>query len=157
MKTAATTNFQRLLRKSGYKVTTSRLLVLNILEKEKNPISAQDIIDLLGQQIDQATVYRILKTFEEKGLIRQTDLRHNHAHYEIFRNDEHHHLICLLCGKMEDVHDCEVSEAHTTVLKHSKHFSEIKQHSLEFYGVCRLCAKNEHRERNERSRWISQI
>lgn len=137
----ATAKFQQLLRKSGYKATTSRLSVLNVLAKEKNPMSAQNVIDALGKQMDQATIYRILKAFKEKGLIHQVDLRHNHAHYEIASIEEHHHLICVRCGRIEDVHDCGVEDTHSLVLRHSKHFSEIKQHALEFYGICKPCAK----------------
>ncbi len=140
-KTAAPAKFHSLLRKSGSKATKSRLLVLKILGREKNPMSAQDVIESLGKQMNQATVYRILKMLKERGLIRQIDLRHNHAHYEIANDKEHHHLICIRCGRIEDVHECGVEDAQDLILRHSKHFSEIRQHALEFYGVCKSCDK----------------
>lgn len=130
-----------LLRKAGHKTTPARLRVLEFFEKSKNPPSAQDVIDALGNFADTATIYRTLKTLKNKGLIRQVDLRHNHAHYEIYREDEHHHLICLRCGKIEDVHDCGVDES--KILRHSKRFAEIKHHALEFYGLCKTCVKSE--------------
>lgn len=133
--------FQGLLRKSGSKATASRILVLRTLKKNKNPMSVQEVIDLLDKQMDQATVYRIFKALKEKGLIRQIDLRHNHAHYEIATDKEHHHLICTDCGRIEDVYDCEVKDAHSLILRHSKYFSKISQHALEFYGVCKVCVK----------------
>ncbi len=139
MKNTVQTKFQTLLRKSGSKATPSRLSVLNILEKEKNPMSAQDIIDSLGKEMDQATVYRILKALKEKGLIRQIDLHHNHAHYEIADIKEHHHLICIRCGRIEDVHECGVEDTYGKVLRHSKYFAEIREHALEFYGLCKNC------------------
>jgi len=135
--------FKTLLRKSGSKVTPSRLSVLEILERARNPMSAHDVIKVMGKKADQATVYRIFKTLKEKGLIRQIDLRHNHAHYEISGNDKHHHLVCIHCGKIEDVHDCGVNDTYGIILRHSKHFSEIKQHALEFYGVCKSCRNKE--------------
>lgn len=140
-KESASLKFKQLLRKSGRKVTPSRLSVLEMLERAKRPLSAQDIIDELGKEINQATIYRILKTLKERGLIRQIDLRHNHAHYEISGSDEHHHLICINCGKIEDVHDCGIDDTYGVILRHSKHFSEIKQHALEFYGICKSCVK----------------
>jgi Fur family ferric uptake transcriptional regulator len=143
MKDVAQKNLRLLLRKSGYKATAPRLSVLDVLAKEKNPLSAQDIIDALGKRVDQATVYRILKTLKTKGLIRQIDFRHNPAHYELAGIDEHHHLVCVHCGRIEDVHDCGVEETHSLVLRHSKHFAEIKQHALEFYGACKSCAKKQ--------------
>lgn len=130
-----------ILRKSGYKATPSRLAILGLMEKAKSPMSAQDIIDSLPRDADQATVYRTLKSLNEKGIIKQIDLRHNHAHYELADLAEHHHLVCMQCGKIEDVHHCGVEEIQGIVLKGSKRFSEIKQHALEFYGICKTCAR----------------
>src|SRR5438309_5514743 len=107
--TASKTNkFPALLRKSGFRATPSRLFLLAVLQENRQPMSAQNIIDTIRGRMDQATVYRTLKSLKAKGLIRQVDLMHNHAHYEIANLDEHHHLICLACGRIEDVHGCEV-------------------------------------------------
>ncbi len=132
---------REVLRKSGYKATPSRLAILGIFRKTRKPMSAQEVIDTLPHDTDQATVYRTLKSLKEKGIIKQIDLRHNHAHYELAALAEHHHLICLHCGKIEDVRHCGVEEIQSTVLRSSKHFAEIKQHALEFYGVCKSCSK----------------
>jgi Fur family ferric uptake transcriptional regulator len=130
-----------MLHKSGYKATPSRLAILGIFDTTKRPLSAQEIIDLLPHSTDQATIYRALRTFKTKGLIHQIDLRHNHAHYELTNLAEHHHLICLRCGRVEDVHQCNIETLEKTILGDAKHFAEIKQHSLEFYGVCKVCMK----------------
>jgi Fur family ferric uptake transcriptional regulator len=135
--------FGKMLRKSGYKATGPRLTILSILKKSSNPLSAQGIINTVGKDIDQATVYRTLKSLRTKGIIYQIDLRHNHAHYELTDTVEHHHLICVRCGRIEDVHHCGVEEIQEKVLRISKHFSEIKQHTLEFYGVCKNCIKKD--------------
>ena len=134
-------NLKQMLRKCGYKATPSRLAILDVFEKTKNPMSAQNIIDALPSNTDQATVYRTLKSLKEKGIIKQIDLRHNHAHYELANTAEHHHLVCLRCGKIEDVHHCNLEATQDAVLKSSKHFAEIQQHALEFYGICKSCAK----------------
>lgn len=132
---------KELLRKHGYKATGARLAVLNIFQKAKHPLSAQEVIAILPRsaRTDQATVYRTLASFKQKGLIRPVDLRHNHAHYE--RNDahDHHHLVCLRCGRVEDVHRCGIEDMQASVLRTSRHFAEIKQHALEFYGLCKSC------------------
>ena len=130
-----------MLRKSGQKATPSRLAILTLFKKNRNPMSAQEVIEALPRDTDQATVYRTLKSLKEKGVIKQIDLRHNHAHYELADIADHHHLICLSCGRIEDVEHCGVEEIQSTILKSSKHFSEIKQHTLEFYGFCKACAK----------------
>jgi Fe2+ or Zn2+ uptake regulation protein len=134
-------DLRNLLRKSGHKATPSRLAILDIFKKTRKPLSAQEIIDSLSRDTDQATVYRTLKSLKEKGIIKQIDLRHNHAHYELADMAEHHHLICLQCGRIEDVMHCGVEAMESTILKSSRHFAEIRQHALEFYGICKSCAK----------------
>jgi Fur family ferric uptake transcriptional regulator len=134
-------NFREVLRKGGHKATPSRLAILDIFGKTRNPMSAQEIIETLPSDTDQATVYRTLKLLKEKGVIKQIDLRHNHAHYELANIAEHHHLVCLRCGRIEDVERCGVEAIQSTILKNSKHFAEIQQHTLEFYGICKTCAK----------------
>jgi Fe2+ or Zn2+ uptake regulation protein len=138
------TSFRDMLRKSGFKATPSRLAILDAFKKAKKPMSAQGVIDLLPRSTDQATVYRTLKSLREKGIIQQVDLHHNHAHYELAGLVEHHHLICLHCGKVEGVRYCNIEEIQSVVLRSSKYFAEIKQHALEFYGICKSCgAKKE--------------
>jgi Fur family ferric uptake transcriptional regulator len=132
--------FKTILRKSGYKATGPRLAILTAFKKAKNPLSAQELIEMLPKNIDQATVYRTMRSLAEKGIIKKIDLRHNHAHYELANAQEHHHLICIRCGRIEDVHQCGVEEIEKSIIRSSKHFAEIKQHSLEFYGLCKSCA-----------------
>lgn len=136
-------SFREILRKSGHKITPTRLAIMNAFRNAKRPLSAQELIDGLPRDTDQVTIYRTLKSFKNKGVIQQIDLRHNHAHYELADITEHHHLICVRCGRMEDVHHCGVKEIQDKVIRSSKHFSEIKQHTLEFYGICKNCAKKD--------------
>ncbi|HEX4104499.1 MAG TPA: Fur family transcriptional regulator [Candidatus Paceibacterota bacterium] len=133
-------DLRSILRKSGYKATPTRLAVLAVFKTIQRPLSAQEIIDQLPRDTDQATIYRTLKSFKTKGLIKQIDLRHNHAHYELAGIAEHHHLICLRCGRIEDVTHCDMGPTESAVLRASKHFAEIRQHALEFYGICKSCA-----------------
>lgn len=134
-------DFRKILRKSGYKATPSRLAILGIFKKTRSPMSAQEVIDALSSDTDQATVYRTIKSLKEKGVIKQIDLRHNHAHYEFANIAEHHHLVCLRCGRIENVEHCGIEAIQSAALRESRHFAEIQQHALEFYGICKSCAK----------------
>lgn len=137
------TDFRHALRKSGYKATPSRLAILEVFRGASKPLSAQGIIDLLPRDINQATIYRTLKSLKEKGIIVPIDLRHNHAHYELANLAKHHHLICIRCGRVEDIHRCGIEETYPKMLRASKHFSRITEHALEFYGVCKKCATHD--------------
>ena len=135
--------FAAMLRESGYKATPSRLSLLQILAKADAPISIPDIIKESQERLTQATLYRALDSLTEVGIVRRIDVGHAHAHYEleVCEKHHHHHLICKMCGKIEDVELCEVRDISTATLKHSKEFSTIQGHSLEFFGVCKKCAK----------------
>lgn len=134
-------SLKAILRKSGLKATDPRMMILELFKKSRRPLSAQEILDEVRPDIDQATVYRTLRSLKVKGVIHPIDLRHNHAHYELTDIAEHHHLICLICGRIEDIHQCNVQEMQSPILRASKHFTEIRQHTLEFYGTCKSCAK----------------
>ncbi len=133
------------LRTWGYKATSARLSILGVLEKSPSPLSAQAIIDRMKGEVDPATVYRNIKALRDKGVIRPIDFRHNHAHYELETDREkkrhHHHLICTKCGASEDISYCDVELLEEMVIRKSKSFSAINQHSLEFYGICDKCSK----------------
>ncbi len=135
-------NFRDQLRRSGHKATPARLLVLSLLEKTTKPLSPQTIVEKVNGKTDQATIYRMLKQLKESGLIRQIDFHHSHPHYELISSKDHHHLICSRCGKSEDVPCRDMESYQATILRRSQHFNEIKEHALEFFGICKSCTRS---------------
>ena len=133
--------FRSLLRSAGYRATPRRVSVLSIFENAKQPLSPQSVINRLKTRADQATIYRNLKAFQKSGILRQVDFRHNHPHYELADVKDHHHLICMSCGLSEEILGCEIDAMKQSALREAKHFGEIYEHSLEFYGRCKTCLK----------------
>lgn len=130
---------QDLLRHSALKVTSARIAVLDFLSSAKYPQDAEEIYDYLqsrNEKIDRATVYRILDVFLQKGLIQKVEFGEGRSRFELSRND-HHHLICENCGRITDISDCRISDLEKQI-KQKKYFL-VKRHSLEFFGICRLC------------------
>lgn len=129
-----------LLRKAGMKATPGHLEILSLIFKSRKPISSQDVIDSIGKQLNPATVYRCITKLKNSGIIRQIDLRQNHAQYEFFDMAHHHHIICTSCGRIEDIEDCNLPAMHEQILSQTKQFTNIHHHSLEFYGLCKKCS-----------------
>jgi Fe2+ or Zn2+ uptake regulation protein len=132
-------NSRQLLSQSQLKTTPARLAVLDFLELAKTPLDADSIFVHLKTEhdrADKATIYRMLDTFVTKGLIKRVEFGEGKARYEL-SGEEHHHLICDRCGKIEDISDCNISELEAEI-QHKKKFS-VKRHSLEFFGICSLC------------------
>lgn len=133
--------FRTQLKEAGYRVTPARLALLHVLESSGKPLSVQRIIEQLQEvDVDQATVYRTLNAFHESGIVRSVDFQHGHAHYELSSGPHHHHVVCKECGRVEDIESCGIQEISRRVLQSSR-FSEIHEHSLEFFGVCSACSK----------------
>lgn len=127
------------LRQRGYKVTLPRILILDILSNAKSPLSTFDLYERTKRSMNRSTVYRVLDVLISSELVRRIDFRHDHPHYEINLDDDHHHIICLSCGYSEDI-DCKLTNAEESLLSNSKKFAEVKEHSLEFYGYCKNCS-----------------
>jgi Fur family transcriptional regulator, ferric uptake regulator len=135
-----TTSIPTTLRSSGLKATPARVAVLKVLTKAKKPLSIQNIGKLLKDTPDQATLYRMVEQLKKAGIIHQINLEHGHAHYEIDSPTHHHHIICENCGKIVDISSCDIESLEKEVLKKSG-FKKINRHSLEFFGLCKNCAK----------------
>jgi Fur family transcriptional regulator, ferric uptake regulator len=56
-------------------------------------------------KLNRVTVYRTLKLLKESGLVDELDLMHQSGdqhYYETRLKQEHAHIICLRCGKVEE-------------------------------------------------------
>jgi len=126
------------------RATPARIAVMDLLEKTNLPVDATMIKDHLDKHhidTDPATVFRILNMFLEKGLIKQISFNEGKFRYELANREDHHHLICQTCGKIEDISECAISELEKDIKK-KKGFI-VSHHTLEFYGVCHDCQKNQ--------------
>ncbi len=132
------------LQAVGFRVTQSRLAVATCLEDAHRPLGTPDLAKaLVPKDLDLATLYRTLASFEEQGLIRRVNIDPRFAAYEWVEDEtsHHHHLVCQRCGLIEEIPECDLSDLEKTVLKDSKRFRTISSHSLEFFGVCKNCQK----------------
>jgi len=130
------------LRQADLKATPTRLAVLSLLEKTNRPVDVGSIIDYLKEnsiKADPATVFRIVNLFTEKGLTRQIHLNEGKFRYEPSSKEDHHHLICNTCGSIEDISDCSIDVLVKEINKKKKFL--VKNHSLEFFGVCKQCQR----------------
>jgi len=133
------TGNQTLLKKLGYKITPTRLAILNVFDENNKPIDASFIHNKLKENINEATIYRTLASFENNGILRRIDLRKDSVYFEL-NNDHHHHMVCLKCGEIEDFRENkDVEKLLKRIVTESKKFKSIKEHSLELFGCCKSC------------------
>ncbi|QYZ67486.1 MAG: Fur family transcriptional regulator [Gammaproteobacteria bacterium (ex Lamellibrachia satsuma)] len=126
------------IRKAGLKVTLPRVKILELLEASvPRHVSAEDVYKMLlekGEEIGLATVYRVLTQFEAAGLVTRHNFEGGHAVFELDRGEHHDHIVCVLCGKVEEFMDATIEERQKEIA--AEHGFEMEDHSLIIYGRC---------------------
>ena len=128
-----------LLRSHGVQVTAQRLAVLGAVADHPHGTTddiAAAALDRLGAVSRQA-VYDALAVLAGKGLVRRIQPAGSAARYEARVGDNHHHVVCRVCGRMADV-DCAVDE--TPCLTASEDWGfEIDEAEVVYWGRCPEC------------------
>jgi Fur family ferric uptake transcriptional regulator len=93
-----------ILKQHGLKKTEARITALEHLKSKNSAVSHNDLEQAMGDGTDRVTLYRILKTFEEKGIIHAIYGQKNGTQYalchdckEHHHTDNHLHFNCLNC------------------------------------------------------------
>jgi Fur family ferric uptake transcriptional regulator len=135
-------DFKKELRKVDLRATPARIAIMNFLEKTNQPVDANSIMNYLNIKnikTDPATVFRIMNALTQKGITIPIEFQEGKMRYELAGKKHHHHLVCENCGKVEDV----LSQAIPALEKEIKRMNKflVKRHSLEFFGLCKLCQR----------------
>jgi Fur family peroxide stress response transcriptional regulator len=119
------------------KLTPQRLAILDYLDGNKNHPSAEEIYCEIQKKFPMmsfATVYKTLDVLKQKGLLRELTIDSDRKHYDPDTR-HHHHLICLKCKKIADIH-CDFS---IEVPDDKRSSFEVIGNHIEFYGICPDC------------------
>jgi Fur family transcriptional regulator, peroxide stress response regulator len=96
----------------GLKITPQRVVILEAIYKLNNHPTADNIIEYIWEShpnIATGTVYKVLETLVENGLIRKVKTDKDIMRYDgIVEN--HHHLYCSECDLIEDYLDEELDK-----------------------------------------------
>ena len=127
------------LRKAGLKVTLPRVKIYQILEKagEGDHFSAEDIYKMLmdmGEDVGLATVYRVLTQFEAAGLVSRHHFEGGHSVFELARDEQHDHIVCVKCGRVREFTDPILMQRQNEIAKELGF--NITDRTLYLYGVC---------------------
>ena len=102
----ATSGLLGALRTAGLRLTTPRRAVIDVLERRRQHLSAEDVYSALrerGVRVDRSSVYRTLDLLSQLGLVRQVAPSERHAHFEL-DHEEEVHLTCAQCGRIIEAH-----------------------------------------------------
>jgi Fur family transcriptional regulator, peroxide stress response regulator len=126
------------LKESDLKVTPQRVAVLEALHTLRDHPTAEKIKEYVVKKnpnIAVGTVYKILETFVEKGLVKKVKTEKDVMRYDAIL-ETHHHLYCEETEVIEDFFDDDLNKVLEDYFSRKKipdfHVKEIK---LQINGV----------------------
>ena len=129
---------KKLMKKRQFKITPQRLELANWIFRVHDHFTVDDITESFrsqGRKTSTATVYRMIQTMQELGLVIKHDFGRGQFHYEHTHGHKHHdHIICNDCGEIFEFNDSKL-EAHKEELALKNHF-KMTSHSLHIFGDC---------------------
>jgi Fur family ferric uptake transcriptional regulator len=134
-------NPSEVLRQQGIHVTAQRLAVLRAVSDQPHA-SADDVAAIVGLDIgtiSRQAVYDALNVLVESNVLRRIQPVGSPARYEDRVSDNHHHVICRICGDVVDV-DCVVGAAPCLEASDDLGY-EIDEAEVAFWGRCPQCQK----------------
>jgi Fur family ferric uptake transcriptional regulator len=129
-----------LLRQHGIQVTAQRLAVWRAVSGQPH-VTADAIAEMVKAEIgaiSRQSVYDALGVLSDAGLIRRIQPAGSAARFETRVGDNHHHVICRMCGRTADV-DCAVGAAPCLTAANDMGF-EIDEAEVIYWGRCPECA-----------------
>jgi len=126
------------LRAAGLKSTPGRRAVLQTLAKAVSPLSPEQIHAKVGSGVcDRATVYRILESLGEAGLVQRVILNGKTLYLPEESSHHHHHIVCRKCRSTVCLDKCLISPMEKKAKQLG--FHDIR-HSLQLTGLCSKCS-----------------
>lgn len=132
-----------MLEDTSLRMTKQRQVILEELRAITSHPTADEMYDLVRRRLPNVslgTVYRNLEILAESGVVRKIDIGGTKKRFD-GNVDEHHHLRCTICGRVDDLHintDVDLEALAAMMTDYT-----ILRHRLEFIGICPKCKQSQ--------------
>ncbi|MBN9156293.1 MULTISPECIES: Fur family transcriptional regulator [unclassified Microbacterium] len=127
-----------ILRAAGLRVTVQRIAVLQALALAPHSPADRIHTAVEGSGIALPTVHAILGDLATAGIIRRVSLPDaDRALFEVEPDDNHHHMQCVRCGRLEVV-ACAVG-ASPCLHPSEDHGMRLLEASVTYRAICAAC------------------
>ena len=138
---------KKILSDNNVSITNPRVLVLEALLDNKSPITVDELLTKLENQVAKSTLYRVLSDLKKINILQEFTNLENQSVVELLLDTDshHHHLFCSDCGEIIDVEMAnEFEEKLSNEIKRiEKKFNFIiEDHRLELFGKCTDLCEN---------------
>ena len=136
------------LAAKGVRLTAQRRALIEVIQDSKEHLDAAALLERARKRqpnIDRATVYRTVELLKKLRLIDELDLMHLEGekhYYEVKTKQDHIHLACFRCGRIEEFTSSLFERLKTQISKEAGF--EIRVTRLEVGGTCHACSTNRH-------------
>lgn len=135
------------VRLAGFdqRYTAIRRLLVETIARSGRPLTIPEIL-AVSPELPRSSAYRNVTVLIEAGILRRVTGSDEHGRFELaeqLSGHHHHHLVCTVCGRVDDVaatQRLERAVGDTVRAAAEEHGYRIADHQLELLGVCPDCA-----------------
>ena len=134
--------FVALCRSHGLAATHQRRVIYATVTSLRGHPSPELIYEKVKRKIPSislATVYNNVRTFLASGMLREVSMHHGSLRVEP-NNHEHHHLVCVRCRSITDLHAKNLGLLR---LKTQPRGFRVTRIAVDVLGICAACAAKE--------------
>ncbi|MFQ6122217.1 MAG: Fur family transcriptional regulator [Dehalococcoidales bacterium] len=134
---------RKALNAAGMRVTNQRALIMEIIRQGQGHLDADEIYRRARQResrLSLSTVYRTLQMLKKLSLVEELHFDEGHHHYEVKPSTEHHHLVCLGCGRVIEFNH-PLSRYIKKNVPEAKGF-DIAETEVRMTGYCSQCCRS---------------
>ena len=128
------------LRSRGYRLTSQRRVIAEVLEGENTHLTADEVHQRAVErlpEVSRATVYSTLQQLTELGELNELALDGRSKRYDPNVRPAHHHLVCDGCGEVFDVAHGVAAPA---LGVGDRHGMVIDRADIVWHGTCPSCS-----------------
>ena len=144
---ALNSEFVPRLHSHGFRVTSQRMAILNVLSRSGTHLTPVEIHARAARQLPALagpTVYRTLEKLARTGVVWPLHLENGHLAYEL-AGSNHHHLVCTSCGEETEFPGMSLDPIYTKLEALSGY--RLNRDHLTLAGLCPRCQRQRARKR----------
>ncbi len=133
--------FEALCRAQGLPLTIQRRTILEAICQRHDHPTADQIFEAVQRRIpdiSRTTVYRVLETLVKAGAVGKVCHPGSAARFDP-KTHQHHHLVCLECGRIVDLEDVRLDALRVPSVDWRGF--DIRAFDIQFRGTCPQCRR----------------
>jgi Fur family ferric uptake transcriptional regulator len=127
------------LKEKGIRLTPQRRMIVDIIHKKADHLSAEDIIQYVQSRmpgVNKSTIYRTLELLEKNDCVFKSESESGTIYHHA-EEGHHHHLVCSKCGKTVDCDEDIFAPVEKALWE--KHGFQIDFKHVVMSGLCKSC------------------